>query len=359
MYEAAEPVYIYDANANENYYLLKNDQNTVLAVYDASSVQGASPKEQYEYSSYGITNILDQNGLVKTTDHDLNVNTPEVKKVKSDFSNPFGYHGMWRDEHTGLYHTHYRLYDPQHVRWLTPDPAGYRDGQNLYRFYAGPNGVDVLGLDWDDKYRYPVEWHHKYPKAIFDDPKRLGKLGLKLADGVNVHAIENGIFMLLEDHTSKKGIHYVDKMEYLTHWNKWLKKLEKSGVSEITQAMLDEQFGIIIRDNKNIAKLVDKSFKADIDYDAWQGKSSAEKAAHMEKVWEYELKAGVKSGKAGLAAEKVILVNHRIKNYLKTAAPKWNWQKNWESFKDIRFCCYNLWLFIRCKSRNDANRSRY
>jgi len=54
---------------------------------------------------------------------------------------------MWRDEHTGLYHTHYRLYDPQHVRWLTPDPAGYRDGQNLYRFYAGPNGVDVLGLE--------------------------------------------------------------------------------------------------------------------------------------------------------------------------------------------------------------------
>jgi len=58
---------------------------------------------------------------------------------------------MWRDEHTGLYHTHYRLYDPQHVRWLTPDPAGYRDGQNLYRFYAGPNGVDVLGLDLTDE----------------------------------------------------------------------------------------------------------------------------------------------------------------------------------------------------------------
>jgi len=142
-----EPVYIYDANANENYYLLKNDQNTVLALYQASDTTGSVPREQYEYSSYGITNILDQNGLVKTTDHDLNVNTPEIKKVKSDFANPFGYHGMWRDEHTGLYHTHYRLYDPQHVRWLTPDPAGYRDGQNLYRFYAGPNGVDVLGLD--------------------------------------------------------------------------------------------------------------------------------------------------------------------------------------------------------------------
>ena len=145
-----EPVYIYDANADENYYLLKNDQNTVLALYQASDITGSVPREQYEYSSYGITNILDQNGLVKTFDHDLNVNTPEVKKVKSDFSNPFGYHGMWRDEHTGLYHTHYRLYDPQHVRWLTPDPAGYRDGQNLYRFYAGPNGVDVLGLNISD-----------------------------------------------------------------------------------------------------------------------------------------------------------------------------------------------------------------
>lgn len=127
--------------------MLKNDQNTVLAVYNANSAQGAAPNEQYEYSSYGITNILDGAGVLKTFDHDLNATTPEIKKIKSDFANPFGYQGMWRDEHTGLYHTHYRLYDPQHVRWLTPDPAGYRDGQNLYRFYAGPNGVDVLGLD--------------------------------------------------------------------------------------------------------------------------------------------------------------------------------------------------------------------
>lgn len=128
-----EPVYIFDAVANKNYYLLKNDQNTVLAIYDSTLPPGTLPDEQYEYSSYGITTIQDSLGVVKN-------------QVKSDFSNPFGYQGMWRDEHTGLYHTHYRLYDPQHVRWLTPDPAGYRDGQNLYRFYAGPNGVDPLGL---------------------------------------------------------------------------------------------------------------------------------------------------------------------------------------------------------------------
>ncbi|MFH1024680.1 MAG: RHS repeat-associated core domain-containing protein [Planctomycetota bacterium] len=58
----------------------------------------------------------------------------------------FGYSGMWRDTATGLYHTHYREYNPEMGRWLTPDPAGYRDGQNLYAYYPGPNGVDPLGL---------------------------------------------------------------------------------------------------------------------------------------------------------------------------------------------------------------------
>jgi RHS repeat-associated protein len=98
-------------------------------------------------------------------DLDENPVTPDVKQVKSDFANPFGYQGMWRDEHTGLYHTHYRLYDPQHVRWLTVDPAGYRDGQNLYRFYAGPNGVDVLGLDG---YFFDGTGNHPFDKN-YDD----------------------------------------------------------------------------------------------------------------------------------------------------------------------------------------------
>ena len=40
----------------------------------------------------------------------------------------------------------YREYNPAIGRWLTPDPAGYVDGMNLYRYYAGVNGVDVLGL---------------------------------------------------------------------------------------------------------------------------------------------------------------------------------------------------------------------
>ena len=60
------------------------------------------------------------------------------------------------------------------MRWLTPDPAGYRDGQNLYRFYAGPNGVDVLGLDLvgeDGKNVTTVELL-KLRRTLDEDPEK-------------------------------------------------------------------------------------------------------------------------------------------------------------------------------------------
>jgi len=59
---------------------------------------------------------------------------------------PFGWTGMRKDPFTGLYHTLHRDYDPVHARWLSPDPAGYRDGLNLYAAYMGVDGVDPLGL---------------------------------------------------------------------------------------------------------------------------------------------------------------------------------------------------------------------
>jgi len=53
---------------------------------------------------------------------------------------------MYRDRFTGLYHTHFRDYDPVHSHWLSEDPAGYADGLNLNAAYMGVNGVDPLGL---------------------------------------------------------------------------------------------------------------------------------------------------------------------------------------------------------------------
>ncbi|EDM27223.1 Peptidase C39, bacteriocin processing [Lentisphaera araneosa HTCC2155] len=54
---------------------------------------------------------------------------------------------MYKDPFTGLYHTHFRDYDPIHNRWLSEDPSGYADGLNLYASYIGMDFRDPLGLE--------------------------------------------------------------------------------------------------------------------------------------------------------------------------------------------------------------------
>ncbi|MFH1023652.1 MAG: DUF2235 domain-containing protein [Planctomycetota bacterium] len=155
-----EPVAMYDREGGAGYFFVRDDLNSVLALTNA---QGQIV-EKYEYTAYGETRIIDAiTGLARYWDddaddanHDGRIDaglpgaglpaTPQVPQTASDAGNPFGYAGMWRDTHTGHYHTLYREYSPEMGRWLTPDPAGYVDGQNLYAYYPGPNGVDPLGL---------------------------------------------------------------------------------------------------------------------------------------------------------------------------------------------------------------------
>lgn len=63
----------------------------------------------------------------------------------------FGFQGQRYDDETGLYYMKARYYDPETGRFLQPDPIGYGDGLNMYRFaFNNPNNFsDPLGL-WGD-----------------------------------------------------------------------------------------------------------------------------------------------------------------------------------------------------------------
>jgi RHS repeat-associated protein len=54
---------------------------------------------------------------------------------------------MFHLPETGLYLTHYRLYDPNTGRWLNRDPIGEAGGLNLYAYVGGNpvNFVDPTG----------------------------------------------------------------------------------------------------------------------------------------------------------------------------------------------------------------------
>jgi len=62
-----------------------------------------------------------------------------------------GFQGQRYDAETGLYYMKMRYYDPKTGRFLQPDPIGYGDGLNLYRFVGNnPNSfTDPMGLAAD------------------------------------------------------------------------------------------------------------------------------------------------------------------------------------------------------------------
>jgi len=61
------------------------------------------------------------------------------------------YTGAMYDRTTGLYHMHWRMYDPANGEFTTEDPIGFAAGDpNLGRYVGNSptNGTDRSGLDW-------------------------------------------------------------------------------------------------------------------------------------------------------------------------------------------------------------------
>jgi len=107
-------VEIYNGQATPQgaYIPITDDRGTVMGVVDAttgSSTNGQIIEKLY-YNSTGLCKSFDRNGQP-------NIDPATGFNISRSQYIPFGWCGMYRDEFTGKYHTHFREYDPIHGRW--------------------------------------------------------------------------------------------------------------------------------------------------------------------------------------------------------------------------------------------------
>ena len=81
-------------------------------------------------------------------------NSAAATMLKAQFAFNLRFPGQYADAETGLYYNDHRYYDPQHGRYLTPDPLGLRGGINSYAYAASnpvknidPSGLILFAFD--------------------------------------------------------------------------------------------------------------------------------------------------------------------------------------------------------------------
>ncbi|MCH9811835.1 hypothetical protein K0U07_03615 [bacterium] len=157
----------------------KEDSEKIYYLYDGASEIGTLSTSgaitQLKVLGLGVSGdigaaiALELDGEVFIPIHDLQGNVlgivnGEKEVVERYLMNAFGeesckeYRNPWRFSskrfEEGMYYFGMRFYDPGLKRWLTPDPAGFVDGRNLYLFNLNSplNRLDLFGLASDAFY---------------------------------------------------------------------------------------------------------------------------------------------------------------------------------------------------------------
>ncbi|OGV89405.1 MAG: hypothetical protein A3K19_20635 [Lentisphaerae bacterium RIFOXYB12_FULL_65_16] len=228
-----------DGAGDATYVVLTDDRGTVMSVADTA---GNVVKKLF-YNSTGLAKVCNTAGIELT-------NTYGEPVYKSRYVR-LGWTGMHRDPFTGLYHTHFRDFDPLTARWTSEDPAGYADGLNLYANYFGVNGVDALGLGdrISGDFLVTGTGHHYFPVDLWEKfgfPREVKLIfDRETIRDVDMHgALGHGPLTGYTAHVTALADEVVD--EYLREKNIGKKGLTKPQYEELARRIVDR-----IRTSKN------------------------------------------------------------------------------------------------------------
>lgn len=179
---------------------LYDGQNDIGATNTKGQIQELRVLGSGSQAEIGAAVAIELHGEVYAPMHDLMGNVislvsidsqePEVEYTYSAFgeeentgtlANPWRFSSKRTDEETGLVYYGRRYYSPQFGRWLTPDPAGFTDGMNLYAFVKNNpiNCIDQYGLFWEDPLQGFYDWKKDFNAW---DKEVSGKIVERLTD---------------------------------------------------------------------------------------------------------------------------------------------------------------------------------
>lgn len=150
----------YFEKATGNFQLLKKIINTHSSQGKVLHQEHYGSDGQYAYTLHweydhlgNIIALLDTEGQLVESYRYTSFGETQVFNPGQQINNPWRYSSKRFDQETGFFYFGQRYYAPEIGRWITPDPAGFADGSNLYAYvhnqplrYIDPDGRFAMFL---------------------------------------------------------------------------------------------------------------------------------------------------------------------------------------------------------------------
>ncbi len=167
-------------SSSETLYFLYDGQNEIGAFNEQLQPIDLRILGNTPHAEIGAAIAIELSGQIHTPIHDLQGNLAVLKpftsvptfyhysafgeeEILGNALSPWRFSSKRTDDQTHLVYFGRRFYIPSFGRWLTPDPAGFTDGMNLYAYvHNNPlTHIDEYGLI--DYGQYSSDWNRKSP----------------------------------------------------------------------------------------------------------------------------------------------------------------------------------------------------